>query len=108
MKLIFTIVQNDDAKKLIRALIDNKIHVTRIASTGGFLHSGNATLMIGVEEDMLQTALDVIKEHSSRRKEYMVMPSSLPGYMDTSPTPVPVTLGGATVFVVDIEKQYRF
>ncbi len=108
MKLIFTIVQNDDAKRLIRTLIENKFQVTRIASTGGFLHGGNATLMIGVQEDMLEQALDIIKEQSSRRKEYMVMPSSLPGYMDTSPTPVQVTLGGATVFVVDVCAQYRF
>lgn len=108
MKLIFTIVQNDDAKRLIRALIANHIQVTRIASTGGFLHGGNATLMIGVEDEMLATALDTIKEHSSRRKEYMVMPSSLPGYMDASPAPVQVTIGGATVFVVDVAEQHKF
>ena len=108
MKLIFAIVQNDDSKRLVKALVQHNISVTRISTTGGFLHGGNTTLMIGVEKDKLQTALDVIKEHSSRRKEYMVMPSSLPGYMDSSPTPVQVALGGATVFVVDVEANYKF
>lgn len=108
MKLVYAIVQNDDSKRLIRELNKRRISVTRIASTGGFLHSGNSTLMIGVEEDRLEEALSVIKEKSSVRKEYMVVPSSVPGYMDNSPTPVQVTMGGATVFVVDVEQFAKF
>ena len=109
MKLIITIVQNDDSKRLTRALTKEGISVTRMATTGGFLHGGNTTLMIGVEEERLQEALDIIKERSSLRKEYMVIPSSLPGYgSDNAPTPVQVTLGGATVFVMDVESHYRF
>ena len=108
MKLIFAIVQNDDSKRLIRDLTNRHISVTRISSTGGFLHGGNSTLMIGVEKDKLQETLEVIKEKSSTRKEYMVIPTSLPGYVDNTPTPVQVTLGGATVFVVDVDEHYRF
>ena len=51
MKLIFAIVQNDDSKRLIRELVKHHISVTRISSTGGFLHGGNSTLMIGVEKE---------------------------------------------------------
>ncbi|MEG1548034.1 MAG: cyclic-di-AMP receptor [Clostridia bacterium] len=108
MKLIFAIIQNDDAKHLTRALTENKISVTRISSTGGFLHGGNTTLMIGIEPDKLEETLGIIKSKSSTRKEYMVIPSSMPGYIDNSPTPVQVTLGGATVFIVDVESYYRF
>lgn len=36
MKLIFAIVQNDDSKRLIRALVQHRISVTRISTTGGF------------------------------------------------------------------------
>lgn len=49
MKLIFAIVQNDDSKRLVKALVQHNISVTRISTTGGFLHGGNTTLMIGVE-----------------------------------------------------------
>ena len=108
MKLIIAIVQNDDSKRLTRALTKEGIIVTRMATTGGFLHGGNTTLMIGVEKERLQDALDIIKDRSSLRKEYMVIPSSLPGYADNAPTPVQVTLGGATVFVLDVESSYRF
>ena len=103
MKLVYAIVQNDDSKRLIRELTNHRISVTRISSTGGFLHNGNSTLMIGVEADRLQETLDIIKEKSSTRKEYAV-----PGYIDNSPAPVQVTMGGATVFVVDVEQFYKY
>ena len=108
MKLIFAIVQNDDSKRLIRALVQHRISVTRISTTGGFLHGGNTTLMICVDKDKVEESLDIIKSKSSTRKEFMVIPSTLPGYADSSPTPVQVTLGGATVFIVDVEQFYRF
>ena len=98
MKLVYAIVQNDDSKRLLRELTNHRISVTRISSTGGFLHNGNSTLMIGVEADRLQETLDIIKEKSSTRK----------GYIDNSPAPVQVTMGGATVFVVDVEQFYKY
>ena len=108
MKLVYAIVQNDDSKRLLRELTNHRISVTRISSTGGFLHNGNSTLMIGVEADRLQETLDIIKEKSSTRKEYMVVPSAVPGYIVNSPAPVQVTMGGATVFVVDVEQFYKY
>ena len=60
MKLVYAIVQNDDSKRLLRELTNRRISVTRISSTGGFLHNGNSTLMIGVEADRLQETLDII------------------------------------------------
>ena len=108
MKLIICIVQNDDAKKLIKGLTRQGISVTRVSTTGGFLHGGNATLLIGIPTERLQEALDVIRDYSSTRKEYMVVPSALPGYTEAAPTPVQITLGGATVFVMDVEANYKF
>ncbi len=108
MKLVFAIVQNEDSKRLIKLLIENNISVTRISSTGGFLHGGNSTLMMGLDDEKVELALEIIKSKSSTRKEYMVIPSSMPGYIDSSPTPVQVTLGGATVFVVDVEAFHKY
>lgn len=108
MKLVFAIVQNDDSKRLIKALTQNNISSTRISSVGGFLNGGNTTLMIGVEKDRLDFALDIIKSKSSTRKGYMVIPSSVPGLADSLSAPVQVTLGGATVFIVDVESFQKF
>ena len=65
-------------------------------------------MMIGVEAERIQYTLDIFKENSSTRKEYMVVPSAVPGYIDNSPAPVQVTMGGATVFVVDVEQFYKY
>lgn len=108
MKLMFVIVQTDDAKRLAKALNRSKISHTRISSVGGFLHGGNTTFMIGIQDERVEEALEVIKEKSSTRKEYTVIPSSLPGYADHISTPVQVTLGGATVFIVNVEDFQKF
>lgn len=108
MKLLFAIVQNDDKKVLTRALIDHEFHVTHISSTGGFLHGGNTTLMIGVEEEKLDEVLGIIKEYSSRRQVVTVPATGIPHNVDSVSMPLTVTVGGATVFVLDSVDTYRF
>jgi uncharacterized protein YaaQ len=109
MKLLFAFIQNDDVKPLTRALIKCDISVTRISSSGGFLSGGNSTLMIGVEDEQLQETLDIIKEHSHRRTAAVptpIFPTSEIG--DSTTPPINVTIGGATVFVVDVEDFQKF
>ena len=108
MKLLFAIVQNDDQKALTNALVERSISVTRIASTGGFLRGGNTTLMIGVEADRLDETLDIIKEHSSRRQIVTVPATGIPHNIDSVAMPMTVTVGGATVFILDVAQAYKF
>lgn len=62
MKLIITIFPDSFTDAVSLALTSNKFRVTQIASTGGFLRKGNSTLLIGVENDQVQSALQVVKE----------------------------------------------
>lgn len=107
MKLIFAVIQDDDCKPLMRELIHNNFSVTRISSSGGFLHRGNSTLMIGVEQEQLEKILGIIEEKSQRRKTTTVVPSHAPS-MDFVGTPVEVVVGGATVFIVDVEQSFKY
>lgn len=107
MKLVFAIIQDDDCKPLTRELIDNNFSVTRISSSGGFLHRGNSTLMIGVQPEQLQQVLSIIENMSQRRKVTTVVPSHAPS-MDFVGTPIEVMIGGATVFVVDVEQSFKY
>ncbi len=108
MKLLFAVVQNDDVKSLVKTLVEHEVNVTRISSTGGFLRGGNTTLMIGVEESRVLSTLDLIRSHSSRREILTAASSILPAMgVDAVHTPVRVTIGGATVFVVDVEKYVK-
>lgn len=108
MKLLFAIIQNDDKRALTRALIEHDINVTRISTSGGFLHGGNTTLMIGVPDEKLTVALETIREHSSRRQIVTVPASGIPHNVDSVAMPMTVTVGGATVFILDVENSVRY
>ena len=102
MKMVFAIVNNDDAPEVMSALNKKKISVTKLASTGGFLMKGNTTFISGVEDDMVQEVISVVKEHSHRRTQLMPVDYSHfnPGM---APIPVEITVGGATIFVIHVE-----
>jgi uncharacterized protein YaaQ len=62
MKLIIAIIRDEDNDAVSKALTYKKFRVTFIASTGGFLRSGRSTLLVGVEDEQVETALDVIRK----------------------------------------------
>lgn len=105
MKLIIAIVQDDDAGDLIDVITDSGYRVTKLATTGGFLKSGNTTLMMGVDEDKVEHVLKVIEDECRTRKQVVTSPSPVAGSTGVYvPYPVEVEVGGATIFVVDVDK----
>ena len=109
MKLIFAVLQDKDSTRLVNALAEEDFKTTKLASTGGFLKEGNTTLMIGCNDDEVDTALDIIKENCSQREQMVAPISPMGGSADSYiPKPVKVEVGGATVFVVPIESFIQF
>ena len=107
MKLIIAIIQDEDASRLINDLMTEGYRVTKLATTGGFLRAGNTTLLVGVEDDMLQNAMSVIDKVCKSRKQIASTPAPISGTTGMYvPFPVEVTVGGATIFVLDVE-QFR-
>ncbi len=106
MKLVIAIVNRDDANVVTQNLSKNGFYSTKLASSGGFLLAGNVTVLVGVQEEQVQAVIDIIHEHSHSRKQ--LIPSTAEMGMSYIPTlPVEVTVGGATVFVVDVERFER-
>ncbi len=107
MKLVLAMVQDDDAPDLIEELTDSSFRVTKLATTGGFLKSGNTTLLIGVEKEKVQDVIKVIEDVCKRRKE-MIPTSSTTTIGNNSsmymPYPIEVEVGGATIFVLDVDQ----
>ena len=103
MKLILAIVNNDDAYSVSTALSSEGFFVTKISSTGGFLMSGNTTFLMGVEDGAVEQAFKIISEHCEKREQ--VIPQSVAkGGVSTIPRGTSkVTVGGATVFVLNVE-----
>ncbi|GFP77924.1 MULTISPECIES: cyclic-di-AMP receptor [Clostridium] len=105
MKLVIAIVQDDDALDLIDGITDEGFRVTKLATTGGFLKSGNTTLMIGVEKERVDVVINLIEDICKTRKQVVSSPSPMAGTTGVYiPYPVEVEVGGATVFVVDVDK----
>lgn len=105
MKLIIAVVQDEDSQKLISRLMKAGYGVTKLATTGGFLRSGNTTLLIGVDNEKLENAMEIIENVCKSRKQVATSPSPMAGATGMYvPYPVEVTVGGATVFVVDVEE----
>jgi len=61
MKMIILIVKDNDSDEVTQALTSEQYRVTRVASTGGFLRSGVATLLLGVKDERVESALELIR-----------------------------------------------
>jgi len=106
MKLILAIVNRDDVNAVTQNLTKRGFSSTRLATTGGFLMAGNVTILVGVDAEKVQEVIDVIREHSHSRKQ-MIPTNTEMNYGYYPAMPVEVTVGGATIFVVDIERFER-
>ncbi len=102
MKLILAIVNKDDSSEVSRALTKNKFSVTKLATQGGFLMAGNMTLLIGVEDDKVNDVVKIIESHSQQRTEFVPSAAAY-GMNIASAMPLEVTVGGATIFVLNVE-----
>jgi uncharacterized protein YaaQ len=105
MKLIIAIVQDESAGRLISSLMQEGYGVTKLATTGGFLRAGNTTLLVGVSDHKLKGAMDIIEKICKSRKQIATSPSPMTGGTGVYvPYPIEVVVGGATVFVLDVEQ----
>ena len=103
MKLVLAIVSNDDASAVTSALTKNNFYMTRLSTTGGFLRAGNTTLIVGTEDDLVDKCIEVIGSEAKRRTE--ILPSTASYDIGRYASfPVEVQVGGATIFVLDVEQ----
>jgi uncharacterized protein YaaQ len=65
MKMIIAIIRDEDNETVTQALVAADFRVTRIASSGGFLRRGNSTLMIGVNDEKVDSAINLVKANTT-------------------------------------------
>ncbi|MBQ9300383.1 MAG: cyclic-di-AMP receptor [Clostridia bacterium] len=109
MKLVIAIIQDEDANRLISEMMNDGYSVTKLATTGGFLRAGNTTLLAGVEDDRLDGCLHDIEKVCKSRRQMMASPMAAGGIAGMyAHMPIEVTVGGATVFVLDVEQFHKY
>ena len=108
MKLVVAIVHSEDASALVAALLDKEFRATRLQSSGGFLKQSNATIILGVEENDVDEVMDIVRANCTSRTQVV---NPMPPIMETGeffmPYPLEVEVGGATVFVLPVERYER-
>ena len=106
MKLIIAIVQDEDSSRLLSKLMQIGLSATKLATTGGFLKAGNTTLLLGVEEERVQEAVHVIETVCKSRKQMTAATTGINNitHGEYAAFPMEVTVGGATLFVLNVEQ----
>jgi len=103
MKMVLAVIDKDDAHDVISGLSKEGFSITRLSTTGGFLRSGNVTILVGVEDEKTEQVISIIEEHSrSRSQQIPTIMGNEASYL--SPMPVEVSVGGATIFVLNVER----
>jgi len=108
MKLLITIIHERDQPKVSDTLLTAGYKFTKISSTGGFLRDGNATMLIGVDDEDVDTVIGLVQDSCKTREQYVSLPP--PDVMPAGtfiPNPVKVSVGGAIIFVVNVERFER-
>lgn len=108
MKLVIAIVHERDKHKVSDALLQAGHKFTIVASTGGFLRDGNVTFLVGTKAENVDQVIEIVRQWCSCREQYMTQP--MPDAIAATGAvinPVKVTVGGAIIFVVDVEKYER-
>ena len=108
VKLVVAIVHNEDAGALVDALLEREHRATRLHSSGGFLKQSNATIMVGVDDERVDEVIDIVRENcTSRTQTVNPMPPIMEPGEFFMPYPLEVEVGGATVFVVPVDRFER-
>jgi uncharacterized protein YaaQ len=104
--LIVAVIQSQDMDNAQRSLEAIGASIEELPSVGGFLGKRNNTLLIKISPQEKDLALDALKQTCRQRVEYIAVPlESAPLPL---PTPTPITIGGATVFGLEIEHYEEF
>lgn len=108
MKMVVAVVQAEDAGGLLTQLANRGLRATRIKTVGGFLREANATIFIGVEDDEVDLTVQTIRDSCTTRQQQI---TAIPAVMEPGefflPYPVEVEVGGATIFVLPVERFER-
>jgi uncharacterized protein YaaQ len=108
MKMVVAIVHNEDAGALVEALLDKEFRATRVSSSGGYLKQSNATIFLGVEEADVEEVISIVRANCTSRTQVV---NPMPPIMEPGeffmPYPLEVEVGGATVFIVPVDRFER-
>ena len=108
MKLLICVINSDDRYTLLDALIERGHSATVFSTIGGFLREGNTTLLIGAPDAHVADVLRIIRTRCATRSKIVYPFPAAAGYEEAyMSTPIEVEVGGAVVFVLDVDRHEK-
>lgn len=101
-RLMTVVVQEQDAETAIQVLRQKGFLVNHLSSIGGFLGHRSVTLLVGLEAGQEEIVVYILRQSCRTRVEYVTIP--LEGSPIPLPAPTPITVGGATIFVLKLDR----
>jgi uncharacterized protein YaaQ len=99
MKMIMAIMPRNEAERVLQALVAANLTATFMETRGGMLRQAQMTLFIAVESDHVERVLSIV-ERTCRSQPVV---ESVEGEEAVAPMPARPQLGGAVVFIWDID-----
>lgn len=107
MKLVVGIINSDDVNDLLAEITKASFQATKLSTSGGFLKMGNVTVLVGVEDEQVDEVVEIFRSCCSRRTQMIPTTPPYLGEGFVSAAPVQVTIGGATLFIIDVDKMIK-
>lgn len=108
MKMVLAVIHDEDSHHLMERLTRDGFMATKLASTGGLLKTGNTTLFVGVAEEKVDAVVAIIKEVCKTTKKMSIVNPPVANMGDNMISyPVEITVGGATIFVLDVDQYFK-
>lgn len=108
MQLVVAVVQEKDSGKVLGALVKRGHRATKVSTSGGFMGWGNTTILSGVMDEDVPEVLSLFEESCRPRTQYVHPLTPVTGLEELSILyPLEVTVGGAAVFVLPVERFER-
>jgi uncharacterized protein YaaQ len=101
-RLIMVIIQVQDVDNAVNAINEIGHPVTVLSSSGGFLGGRNVTLLVGLMAGQEEVVFQSLRQTCRQRVEYMT--TSLEGAPFHMPFSTPIPVGGATAFILPVER----
>ncbi len=116
MKMMMAIVQAEDVSKISRALVEAGYRVTQISTTGGLLRRDNATLLLGVEDERVEDALNVFRKLGQHREADSAVAATAGAAphvshkesAESKAHKSKIVIGSATIFMLNVDQFERF
>ncbi len=102
-RMAIAIVDGSQVRGLLAALREAGFRTTLIDAVGGFFHEAMVTLLVGLPQKEVPAFLRLVEKFCPRRRRYVAM--NVGGGMPLAqPMMIETSVGGATIFIVPVER----